>query len=192
MQLAILCLSRGTSLGPRRSQSVCLPLGFIVCNTHLKKKKLKKKVNESKCVKPCYWAFSCWFPGFSVAAVTFKKLLIQKMNTVEKGSPKFMSQTHTCCRWQMLCCRAKEGFFFSFLWGWYCVLLTWGMQLFCPWSVPVSHLHYYISERLKFSLWQSMQMEWESERGEERRGKRAESRTVCFSHRSHGRVSSAH
>lgn len=105
MQLAILCLSRGTSLGPRRSPSVRLPLGFIVCNTHE-----KKKVKGSKCVKPCYWAFSCWFPGFSVAAGTFKKLLIQKMNTVEKGSPKFMSQTHTCCRWQMLCCRANEVF----------------------------------------------------------------------------------
>lgn len=36
----------------------------------------------------------------------------------------------------------KWVFFLSFLWGWYCVLLTCGMQLFCPWSVPVSHLHY--------------------------------------------------
>lgn len=95
----------------------CVPPSGIYCVQHTLKKKEKKKVNESKCVKPCYWAFSCWFPGFSVAAVTFKKLLIQKMNTVEKGSPKFMSQTHTCCRWQMLCCRAKEGFFSLFFEG---------------------------------------------------------------------------
>lgn len=91
----------------------CAPPSGIYCVQHTWK---KKKVKGSKCVKPCYWAFSCCFPGFSVAAGTFKKLLIQKMNTVEKGNPKFMSQTHTCCRWQMLCCRANE-FFSPFLWG---------------------------------------------------------------------------
>lgn len=87
----------------------CTSLWDLLSATHLEKK--KKKVKESKCVKPCYWVFFCWFAGLSLADVTFRRLLIQKMSTAEKGCPKFMSQKHTCCRWQMLCCGANERFF---------------------------------------------------------------------------------
>lgn len=41
-----------------------------------------------------------------MAAVTFKEPLIRKMKTVEKCSPDFFPQMHTCCQWQMLCCGA--------------------------------------------------------------------------------------
>lgn len=120
MQPAILCLSRETSLGSCRSPSVCLPLGFIVSNTHEKIEKNPKQNKESQGKQVCktlHWAFSCWFPSFSVAAVTFKKLLIHKMNTAEKHSSKFTSQTDTCCRWQMLCCGPNEFFFSLFFEG---------------------------------------------------------------------------
>lgn len=127
--------------------------------------------------------FSHRILGFCRTTVTFKKPLIQKMNTVENCSLDFISQMHTCCGWQMVCCRAMRWVFEDyrvFCWCDECRCFV----LSCPCQPSVSS---FASCLLLFSSKARVFIMTVNTAGAKRETKgKIESSKVCFSHRSHG------